>query len=218
MVSDLFGDYYRRVEPLESRRLERGQFCWAPILYLPQRAQSVAVRSYNPADERGNRYAIVSAQADDPARFDHAPIHEIKLEYNEGLYAVKGKVRPVIIMSQRNEEWQPGGGRLAERGLACVPVYSFQQRDSPEFRARVRAHEYPWWIYLPEGSVIRESFMRLDRIQVIEESRLRPMRTALAEDALWFVSEWMRYCMTGEIDPMLEEYRRDALQAIRNQS
>ena len=216
MASELFGNYYRRVEPLESRRLERGQFCWAPMLYLPQRAQSVAVRSYNPADERGNRYAIVSPQADDPARFDHAPIHEIKLEYNEGLYAVKGKVRPVIVMSQRNEEWQPGEGRLAERGLACVPVYSFQQRNDSEFRARVRAHEYPWWIYLPEGSGIRESFMRLDRIQVIEESRLQPMRTALAEDALWFVSEWMRYYMTGEIDPMLEEYRRETLQAIQN--
>ena len=216
MVSDLLGDYYRRVEPLESRRLERGQFCRAPTLYLPPMAQSVAVRSYNPADERGNRYAIVPSGTDDPSRFDHAPIHETKLEYNEALYAVKGKVRPVIVMSQRNEEWQPGGGRLAERGLACVPVYSFQQRDSPEFRARVRAHEYPWWIYLPEGSVIRESFMRLDRIQVIEESRLRPMRTALAEDALWFVSEWMRYYMTGEIDPMLEEYRREMLQAIQN--
>ena len=123
----------------------------------------------------------------------------------------------MIIMSQRNEEWEPGGGRLAERGLVCVPVYSFQQRDSPEFRARVRAHEYQWWIYLPEGSGIRESFMRLDRIQVIEESRLRPMRTALAEDALWFVSEWMRYYVTGEIEPMLEEYRRENLQAIPNQ-
>lgn len=109
-MSDLFGDYYRRVEPLESRQLARGQFCWAPTLYLPPMAQSVAVRSYNPADERGDRYAIVSSQADDPARFDHAPIHEIRLEYNEALYAVKGKVRPVIIMSQRNEEWQPGGG------------------------------------------------------------------------------------------------------------
>ena len=217
MVSDLLGDYYRRVQPVESRRLERGQFCWAPALYLPQQAQSVAIQSYNPADERGNRYAIVSAQADDPARSDHAPIHEIRLEYNEALYAVKGKVRPVIIMSQRNEEWQPGEGRLAERGLACVPVYSFQQRNDSEFRARVRAHEYPWWIYLPEGSGIRESFMRLDRIQVIEESRLRPMRTALAEDALWFASEWMRYYTTGEIDPMLEEYRRETLQSIRRQ-
>ena len=214
MVSELIGEYYRRRSGVESRQLERGQFCWAPVLYLPPQAQSVAIQSYNPADESGSRYAIVPSGAD-PSQLDHAPVHEIQLRHNEALYAVRGKLRPVIIMSQRNEAWAHASGRLAESGLICVPVYSFHPNDAPEFRDRVRAHEYPWWIHLPEGSVIRESFMRLDRIQVIEESHLDPMRVGLTEDALWFASEWTRYYLTEEIDPMLEEYRRETLQAIQ---
>lgn len=211
---DLLGEFYRRRSGVESRQLERGQFCWAPVLYLPPQAQSVAIQSYNPDDERGNRYAIVPSGTDDISELDHAPVHEIRLQYNEALYAVKGKIRPVVVMSQRNEAWAPADGRLAERGLICAPVYSFQPNDGPEFRSRVRAHEYPWWIYLPEGSGIRESFMRLDRIQVIEESHLDPIRVALTENALWFASEWMRHYLTGEIEPMFEEYRRETLQAI----
>lgn len=213
MVSELIGEYYRRRSGVESRLLERGQFCRAPVLYLPPQAQSVAIQSYNPADESGNRYAIVPSGSD-LSQPDHPPVHDIHLRHDEALYAVKGKRRPVIIMSRRNEAWAPAGGRLAESGLICVPVYSFHPNDIPEFRDRVRAHEYPSWIYLPGGSVIRESFMRLDRIQVIEESHLDPMRVALTEDALWFASEWMRYFLTGEIEPVLEDCRRETMQAI----
>ena len=214
MVSELIGEYYRRRSPVESRRLERGEFCRAPVLYLPPQAQSVAIQSYNPADEGGNRYAIVPSGTD-PAQPDHAPVQDIQLRYDEALYAVKGKRRPVVVMSQRNEAWAPADGRLAESGLICAPVYSFHQNDIPEFRDRVRAHEYPSWIYLPEGLGVRESFMRLDRIQVVEESHLEPMRVALTEDALWFASEWMRYWLTGEIDSLLEECRRETMQAIQ---
>ena len=34
LPSDLFGEYYRRRSGVESRRLERGQFCRVPVLYL----------------------------------------------------------------------------------------------------------------------------------------------------------------------------------------
>ena len=68
---------------------------------------------------------------------------------------------------------------------------------------------------MPEQFDFREGFARIDRIQTVEESHLRPTRNALTEDALWFVSEWLRYWCTEEIDPVLLEYRQELLQSLQ---
>ena len=143
--------------------------------------------------------------------FSHAPVREIDLQYNEAMLVNRAKRRPVIVMSQPNLDWLLGGGRLDERGFVCAPIYSYQSRDSDEFRLRIAAQEYPWWIHIPTFSTFTEGFVRLDRIQVIEEQQLEPWNYALTDSALWFVSEWLRYYLTEEIDPLLEDYRRESL-------
>jgi hypothetical protein len=62
---------------------------------------------------------------------------------------------------------------------------------------------------------MREGFIRLDRAQVVEERLLQPIRVALAEEALFLVSEWLRYYLTGEIDPLFLEDRRELLQELQ---
>ena len=186
-----------------------------PVTYLASQIQSIALESYDPQDESRNRYSIQTSEPDDSDLFNHQPVYDLRLESNEELLVNKAKLRPVIVISQRNQLWPMGGARLAERGLVCIPVYSFQPRDSDEFRRRIGVQEYPWWIYLPEQMGFHEGFARLDRIQTLEESHLRPTLNALAEDALWFVSEWLRYCFTEEIDPVLLEYRQELIQSIQ---
>ena len=212
---DLVEDFYRRVTAAESRRFDRGQICWAPIPYLSSQIENVSLESYDPRDESRNRYSVRRSEPNDTALFNHTPVHELRLESNEELLITKTKRRPVIVTSQRNEFWQLGGVRLAERGRVCLPMYSFHPDDSDVFRERVRAQEYPWWIYMPEQFDFREGFARIDRIQTVEESHLRPTRNALTEDALWFVSEWLRYWCTEEIDPVLLEYRQELLQSLQ---
>ena len=211
---ELIEDFYHRVEPVEARQLNRGQICWAPVAYLSSQINSVALASYNPQDERLNRYAILPSEIDDPLLFNHTPIHELRLQNDEEMLVNRVKRRPVIIVSQKNGQWRLGGGRLTERGLVCIPIYSFQTADSAEFRNRIRAQEYPWWLYMPAIHGFREGFARLDRLQVIEERHLQPMLSALTNDALWFVSEWLRYYVTGEIEPLLWEYREESLQYL----
>lgn len=214
-MTELIGEFYRRVAPIEARQLERGQVCWGPISYLSSRLQHIDLGSYNPQDESRNRYSISSSDPDVPSTlFDHQPVHELRLQNDEALLVNKAKLRPVVVMSQRNEYWPLGGARLAERGLLCLPMYSFHPNDSSEFRQRIQAQEYPWWLYLPENSQFREGFARLDRLQTIEESHLRSTQQALTEDALWFVSEWLRYYLTEEIDPMFLEHRRELVQNL----
>ncbi len=211
---ELIEEFYRSVEPVEARQLNRGQICWGAVLYMSSQIKSVALASYDPEDERRNRYAILPSEPDDPLLFNHTPVHELRLQNDEELLVNQAKRRPVIVVSQKNEDWSMGGARLSERGLVCLPMYSFQNSDSTEFRARIKAQEYPWWIYLPESHGFREGFARLDRLQVIEESHLRPRFTALTDDALWFVSEWIRYYMTEEIDPLLPEFRRESMDSL----
>jgi hypothetical protein len=171
---------------------------------------------YEPQDERHNRYAVLP---DPPANlvFNHTPVHELNLEHDEELLVIKAKRRLLMVASQTPTPWAPSRYRLQERGYVCLPLYSFHREDLPEFRARVRALEYPWWIYLPEDSSLRmrEGFIRLDRLQVVEERLLQPMRVALTEDALFLVSEWLRYYLTEEIDPLFLEDRRQLLEELQ---
>ena len=196
----LVEEFYRHIESVEARQLNRGQICWAPALYLSSQIQSVALVSSDPRDERRNRYAILPSAIDDPLLFNHTPIHELRLQSDEELLVNKAKRRPVIVISQGNDYWHLGGGRLAERALVCIPMFSFQNADSAEFRNRIKAQEYPWWIYLPESHGFREGFARLDRLQLIEERHLQPRLNALTDDeihefgAVWLhsiASDWL---------------------------
>ncbi len=162
---ELVEEFYRSVEPIEARQLNRGQICWGPFLYMSSQIQSVALSSYGPQDERRNRYTILHSEPDDPSLFDHTPVHELRLQNDEELLVHKAKRRPLIVVSQKNHFWNMGGARIAERGIACIPMYSFQDTDSSEFRDRIKAQEYPWWIYLPGSHGFREGFARLDRFR-----------------------------------------------------
>ena len=208
-MNGLVGEFLRRVESIERRQLNLGQLCRGPVPYLSSQIQSVTLESYVPASEHLNRYSISTHDPNDTSMFSHGPVHATGLHGDEALLVSKAKRRPVIVMSQPNSDWSLGGARLAERGFVCVPIYSYQPRDYPELRDRVESHEYPWWIHIPEFSTFREGFARLDRIQVIEERQLEPWFYALTEDALWFISEWLRYYLTEEIDPMLLDYHNE---------
>ena len=177
--------------------------------------QSLDLSSYNPHDERLNQYSLAKHEPDDLSVFDHFPVHELRLQNDEALLVDRAKRRPVVVMSQRNEYWAMGGARLSERGLVCLPMYSFQRDDSQEFRDRVRAQEYPWWLHLPDYRSLREGFARIDRLQTIEELQLQPTQYALTESALWFASEWLRYYLTGEIDELLFGYREETVRNLQ---
>lgn len=212
---ELVGEFYRHVTQIESRQLDRGQICWGPVRYLSSQVQCVTLTSYNPLDERLNAYSMSTHEPDEPSVFDHPPVHELRLQSNEALLVDRAKRRPVVVMSQKNESWPTAGARLAERGLVCLPMYSFHPNDSQEFRRRIWAQEYPWWLYLPEHLSLLEGFARLDRLQTIEETHLQPTLYALTDDALWFASEWMRYYMTEEIDEFLLEYRQELIESLQ---
>ena len=165
-MPDLVGQYYRSTSEAEASRLERGQLCWGPGLYLPYRLATLHLTHYDPRDEQRNRYSL-SENMPPNQLFNHTPIHELRLESDEELLVIKAKRRLMAVISQSPQTWPPGGARLRERGYVCLPLYSFHPNESPEFRSRIQALEYPWWVYLPAETTlrIREGFARLDRLR-----------------------------------------------------
>lgn len=214
-MPDLVETYYRGTSEADAQRLERGQLCWGPGLFLAYPMTILELEHYDPQDESQNRYAI---QTNPPAGrfFNHNPVNEIRLQSDEELLVIKAKRRLMVVMSQQPKAWYTGDGRLTESGYVCLPFYSFQPRDTPEFKARIQALEYPSWIYLPgdQSSGVAEGFVRLDRLQLAERRSLEPRRQALTDEALWFLSEWLRYYLTEEIEQLFMDDRADRLNRL----
>jgi hypothetical protein len=215
-LSNLVDEYYETAAVSKAKLLNRGQLCWGPGLYLPSHLSTLELVHYDPKNERLNQYKVLS---NPPANivFNHMPVHELKLEHDEELLVIKAKRRLLIVMSQAPTSWPLGGARLKEQGYVCLPRYSFHPADSPEFRTRVKALEYPWWIHTPgESSLgINDGFIRLDRIQVVEKSLLEPIPVILTEWALLLISEWLRYFLTGQIDSLFLEDRQEMLDGLK---
>jgi len=214
-MTNLVSNYYQNTTVAEARLLKRGQLCWAPGQYLLTNIATLELIHYEPTDERLNRYAVLP----NPPRnllFNHRPVHDLQLEHDEELIVIKAKKRLFLVISQAPISGVPGANRLRGEGFVCLPFYSFHATDSPDFQARIRVLEYPWWLYMPEDTTfrIKEGFVRLDRLQVIEKNLLEPIQVALTADALFFVSEWARYYLTGEIEPLFLEDRQQMMQSL----
>ncbi len=213
-MSKLINQYYKSTSAAQAKLLSRGQFVWAPGLYLPTSIKTLELIDYNPKDERQNRYAVLPNPPTN-VLFNHTPVQELNLEYNEELLVIKAKRRLFIVLSQMPDSIADMS-RQHERGLICAPLYSFQPRNSQEFKDRVRTLEYPWWIYLPEDKPrkIDEGFIRLDRIQVIADCLMEPIQVCLTDEAMFLASEWLRYYLTGNIETVFLDDRQQLMQEL----
>jgi len=69
---------------------------------------------------------------------------------------------------------------------------------------------------MPEDKTFRmtSGFARLDRLQVIAKELIQPITVALTDDALFLVSEWLRYYLTEEIESIFMEDRQQMMQEL----
>lgn len=69
---------------------------------------------------------------------------------------------------------------------------------------------------MPEDKTYRmtSGFTRLDRLQVIAKELIQPIQVTLTDDALFLVSEWLRYYLTEEIESIFMEDRQQMMQEL----
>jgi hypothetical protein len=213
-LSNLVSRYYKSIKIAEAKQLTKGVICWAPAYYLPSNLSTAELVHYDPNDERLSRYAVIQPPAN--LLFNHSPVHELHLENNEELLILKAKRRRFVIFCEAPNYCGASSTRLTQQKCCLgLPFWTFHDDDSEEFIRRIKTLEYPWWIYVPEDKTLRmpDSFIRLDRPQIIPLELIEPLSVSLHEDALYLISEWFRYYATGDIESIFLEDRATLMKA-----
>lgn len=197
-------DYYEHPGRDYAKRYERGQFYWAPFLYIPTGRQidrykkdlpitRMDIQTFNPEYERP-----------DPAS---------GTESDEFLAILKFKLRPVIIVSTPATPWE-AYGKKAGNYYTVVPIYTTKHpitgrhKYPLEFVKGAIAYQYNSVFYLPASDdfYVEEAIVRLDMLCALHRSWfVRPRPVCLTDDALSLLSGWLHYYLTGRINKRLYE-------------
>ena len=211
---------------LSSQLYEIGQFFWAPSLFLLDNNRRQAVKS-SYSEGSGEQFRLDPVDLRTEFNQPGDIIHPLGIRTDERSLVIGAKRRPVIVLSQAAERWSDAQRRQDDCYLVA-PVYTFSGDDtrvsySPAFIDRVKGYVYWQFFYLPpRGNTggngrIRESFVRLDRIQVVHKDLLdhRPVR--LSDQVMALLREWIRVYMgenLQDVNDILFDYREDATRQL----
>ncbi|MBM4161516.1 MAG: hypothetical protein FJ217_10510 [Ignavibacteria bacterium] len=153
------------------------------------------------------------------------PIQRLGLASDEYYFAVKGKMRPAIVVTGGEVQWAAG---MQEKIFLCIPLYTVDKpKISQKFVVRVQANQYPAYFYLfPSATFgIQESIARFELLQVVHGRALRPHTTghagvSLSDEAFGWVKahlcKFLGCTIPKQLDDdlmaygelVIEEYRR----------
>jgi hypothetical protein len=117
------------------------------------------------------------------------PIQRLGLASDEYYFAVKGKMRPAIVITGGEVQWAVGA---KEKIFLCLPLYTVDKpKITQRFVIHVQANQYAAYFYLPPSATfeIQECIARFELLQVVHGNALRPHRsganhTSLTTEAL----------------------------------
>lgn len=217
-MKDLVSHCFARDFVPQTATPERGQLWWAPLLYLVDKMQVLRIRAYDPAEEHRS---VIHLRTDPADLFSHTPSFTPKVESNEELLAVGAKRRMGVVASLPQPPWQQAAGIPLTEAYFLLPLYSFHEDHSDEFRLRVRAFEYPSLIYAPaepSAGIDKEGFLLLERAQFVARGFMRAAQVRLTDEAMSLVDAWLAFMLTGAIDPDLLELRGMLMQELLGRS
>lgn len=143
------------------------------------------------------------------------PIKSLNLASDEYYFAVKGKMRPAIVLAGGFVRWETSP---TEQLFVCVPLYGVDKpRISQRFVIEVQALKYPGMFYLPPSPEFRleESVARFSLIQVAHGSESKLHRSG--SDPVMLSDEffgWMRSHLIEYLGAELPNERKKDLAAL----
>jgi hypothetical protein len=143
------------------------------------------------------------------------PIKSLNLASDEYYFAVKGKMRPAIVLAGGFVRWETSP---TEQLFVCVPLYGVDKpRISQRFVIEVQAHKYPGMFYFPPSPQFRlqESVARFSLVQVAHGSASQLHRSGL--DPVMLSDEffgWMRSHLIEYLGAELPDERKKDLAAL----
>lgn len=148
--------------------IETGQIVVIPSLY-PNKDRFVLDITADPSEEN-----LIAAVKPLEQTGIHIPIRSLGLRSDEYYFAVKGKLRPAIVLAGGFTRWPMNP---SEKIFICVPLYGVDKPTiSQKFVVEVQALRYPSMFYLPPSKQyhIEESVARFTLIQVAHGTAVKP--------------------------------------------
>ena len=218
-------EYYTQMQrgPILNQLYRIGQFFWAPSLFLFGEHRQYLLRSDYVQSRSAYEYHVERIRQNE---FDSpgTPNPVLGIQSDERAVIVRVKRRPVILIS-RVGTGRADSTRTQDECYLVAPVYSFAGDEtrlsySQTFIERVKAYEYWHLFYLPgyTPARIRESFVRLDRIQAIHKSLLEQMSVMLSDDVQDLLQSWIRVFLGEDlnaVDHTLAAYRQQSIAGIQ---
>jgi hypothetical protein len=221
-------EYYQSHNNKDRRISCPGQLAYAPIPFMLHDPISLIRQDYyDPSNPNNSNYffeKVKITKLRDMAHNSSLPrlnaIHNNNDEF--GILNLH-KFRPVVLISEEIHFWKDEQ-RDNGKGHIVAPLYTTKDENgykfSQMFLLNVQAYKYPNLFYLPESNQfnVRESIMRFDRLTVLSSILLEHCPTSLTDDAMYCVTHWLQYLLSGEADEILMNYRDFAIQNINKQS
>ena len=138
---------------------------WIPSLY-PDKDKRILDINVDADPSEENLPAVLSPL--DQRQFK-LPVKSIGLRSDEYLFAVKGKVRPAIMLTEGTTGWPT---LPTEPVSLCIPLYTVDKvRISQSFVIQTQSFQIPSKFYIPPSSSYRieESVARFELIQPIHQ-------------------------------------------------
>lgn len=148
------------------------------------------------------------------------------MKANEHWFAVKGKMRPAIIIAEGPTRWATNP---SEQLMVCVPLYTVDKpKIRREFVISVQAFQYPSKFYIPPFPMfhIEESIARFELIQTAHIFAVKkfPVSTnpsMLSDEFLSLLRLWLTSYLGGALDEedikIMKLYGNDVLNEAKKQ-
>ncbi len=101
------------------------------------------------------------------------PLHRLNLTTNEYYFAVKGKIRPAVVVAGGKSQWQTGS---EESLFLCVPLYTVaKEKITQRFVVHVQAGKYPAYFYFPPSYEYgrEEAVARFELLQLVHGNSIK---------------------------------------------
>ena len=202
-LSDLVSKYYEVGPGI----YQPGVIVWIPSLYPNKDRFAVDFRYLSDPTEE-NLIAPIAPLAQN---WIHPPVRTLGLASDEYLFAVKGKMRPAVLLAGGYNRWPTNP---TEQLWLCVPLYGVDKpKIAQSFVIDVQALKIPSMFYLPPDALFQkeESIARFPLIQVAHGNALEFMKAG--KDNVMLTDEffgWMKAHLTVYLGGALpNEVQRD---------
>ena len=208
---------------------DRGRLVRAFVPYPDQEPRRLVIEGRADArDHTRALYHVEPFRAGAPLPAAGLPVAGLPQAPGEEYVAYKGKMRPVLVLSEGGPpippEFRTGGARWPTAAtLLVAPYYGVDQNGSrggwrPDFVQRIRRAEYPQYVWdsLPIGGP-QESILRLDHVFPIPRNpaAFEVTEHRLTAEALSIVDEWLQWLTTTVLtDGSVLSYIRAELLAM----